>query len=64
MSYDEFISRERIKASLSDQSLWKKSFPSEIGVREWVRYEKGEEKSLMPLLKFFAVAIVGTRMFL
>ena len=63
MSYDEFISRERIKASLSDQSLWKKSFPSEISVREWVRYEKAEEKSLMPLLKFFAVAIVDTRMF-
>ena len=56
MSYDEFISRERIKASLSDQSLWKKSFPSEINVREWVRYDKGDEKSLMPLLKFFAVA--------
>ena len=56
MSYDEFISRERIKASLSDQSLWKKSFPSEINVRDWVRYDKGDEKSLMPLLKFFAVA--------
>jgi addiction module HigA family antidote len=56
MSYDEFVSRERIKASLSDQSLWKKSFPSEINVREWVRYDKGDEKSLIPLLKFFAVA--------
>ena len=56
MSYDEFISRERIKASLSDQSLWKKSFPSEVVVREWVRYDKGDEKSLIPLLKFFAVA--------
>ena len=56
MSYDEFLSRERVKASLSDQSLWKKSFPSEINVRDWVRYNKGDEKSLMPLLKFFAVA--------
>ncbi|WP_173473515.1 ImmA/IrrE family metallo-endopeptidase [Fibrobacter succinogenes] len=56
MSYDEFISRERIKASLSDQSLWKKSFPSEVVVREWVLYDKGDEKSLIPLLKFFAVA--------
>ena len=56
MSFDEFLSRERIKASLSDQSLWKKSFPSEINVRDWVQYNKGDEKSLMPLLKFFAVA--------
>jgi len=56
MSYDEFLSRERIKASLTDQSLWKKSFPAEVNVREWVKNEKDDEKSLMPLLKFFAVA--------
>lgn len=56
MSYDEFLARERIKASLSDQSLWKKSFPEEVNVREWVRQTKDNEKSLMPLLKFFAVA--------
>ncbi len=43
MSYDEFLSRERVKASLSDQSLWKKSFPSEIAVaspRAWDGYYK------------------------
>lgn len=56
IAYDEFVTREHIKASLSDQSLWKKSFPSEVNVREWVQYKKGEEKSLIPLLKFFAVA--------
>jgi len=56
MAYDEFLSRERIKASLSDQSLWKKSFPSEINVREWVRQDGDDAQSLMPLLKFFAVA--------
>ena len=56
MSYDEFLARERIKASLSDQSLWRKSFPEEVNVREWVRQTKDDEKSLMPLLKFFAVA--------
>ena len=56
MSYDEFLARERIRASLSDQSLWKKSFPEEVNVREWVRQTKDDEKSLMPLLKFFAVA--------
>ena len=56
IAYDEYITRERIKASLSDQSLWKKSFPSEVNVREWVRQDKKDEKSLIPLLKFFAVA--------
>lgn len=56
MSYDEFLSRERVKASLSDQSLWKKSFPAEINAREWVQQKRDESKSLMPLLKFFAVA--------
>lgn len=56
MAYDEFLSREKIKASLTDQSLWKKSFPAEINVREWVLQKKDENKSLMPLLKFFAVA--------
>ena len=56
MSYDEFLSREKIKASLTDQSLWKKSFPSEMNVRKWVQYKKDDERSLMPLLKFFAVA--------
>ena len=56
IAYDEYVARERIKASLSDQSLWKKSFPAEVNFREWVQYNKGDEKSLMPLLKFFAVA--------
>ena len=56
IAYDEYVTREKIKASLSDQSLWKKSFPSEINVRDWVQYNKGDEKSMMPLLKFFAVA--------
>ena len=56
IAYDEFVTRERIKASLSDQSLWKKSFPSEINVRDWVRQDKDDAKSLVPLLKFFAVA--------
>ncbi|MBR3852032.1 MAG: HigA family addiction module antidote protein [Fibrobacter sp.] len=56
MAYDEFLSREKIKASLTDQSLWKKSFPDEVNVREWVQEKKDESKSLMPLLKFFAVA--------
>ena len=56
IAYDEFVARERIKATLSDQLLWKKSFPSEINDREWVRQNKEEAKSLIPLLKFFAVA--------
>jgi len=56
IAYDEYVSRERIKASLSDQSLWKKSFPSEVNVREWVQQDKEDAKSLIPLLKFFAVA--------
>ena len=56
IAYDEFVARERIKATLSDQLLWKKSFPSEINDREWVRQNKEESKSLIPLLKFFAVA--------
>lgn len=55
IAYDEFVTREKIKASLTNQSLWKKSFPSEVNVREWVR-QGDDAKSLMPLLKFFAVA--------
>ena len=55
IAYDEFVTRKRIKTSLSDQSLWKKSFPAEVNVREWVR-QGDDAKSLMPLLKFFAVA--------
>ena len=42
MSYDEFLSRERVKASLSDQPLWRKSFPEELDVRDWVRRSKNE----------------------
>ena len=58
MSYDEFLSRERVKASLSDQPLWRKSFPEELDVRGWVRRGKieGDDKSGLSLLKFFAVA--------
>jgi hypothetical protein len=29
-------------ASLTDQSLWKKSFPAEVNVREWVQQKKDE----------------------
>ena len=61
MSFDEFLARERIKLSLKDQSLWKKSFPVELDTRDWINTVKpgekqDESKSLMPLLKFFAVA--------
>ena len=58
MAYDAFVTRERVKKSLENQSLWKKSFPEELDVRNWVRKgaDKADEKSLMPLLKFFAVA--------
>lgn len=58
MAYDAFVTRERVKKSLENQSLWKKSFPGELNVRNWVRKgaDKADEKSLMPLLKFFAVA--------
>ena len=58
MSHDEFLSRERVRASLSDQPLWRKSFPEELGVRDWVRRGKNEadDKSGLSLLKFFAVA--------
>ncbi len=58
IAYDEYLSRERVKASLSDQPLWRKSFPEELGVRDWVRRGKNEvdDKSGLSLLKFFAVA--------
>ena len=58
MAYDAFVTRERVKKSLENQSLWKKSFPGELDVRNWVRKgaDKADDKSLMPLLKFFAVA--------
>ena len=58
MGYDEFVARERVKKSLENQSLWKQSFPEELDVREWVRKgaDKAEDKSCLPLLKFFAVA--------
>ena len=58
MAYDAFVTRERVKKFLENQSLWKKSFPGELDVRNWVRKgaDKADEKSLMPLLKFFAVA--------
>lgn len=58
IAYDEYVARERVKASLSDQPLWRKSFPEELGVRDWVRRGKNEadDKSGLSLLKFFAVA--------
>ena len=58
MSYDEYLTRERVKKSLENQSLWKKSFPEELDVREWVRKgaDKADDNSCLPLLKFFAVA--------
>jgi addiction module HigA family antidote len=58
MAYDAFVTRERVKKSLENQFLWKKSFPGELDVRNWVRKgaDKADDKSLMPLLKFFAVA--------
>ena len=58
MGYDEFVARERVKKSLENQSLWKQSFPEELDVREWVRKgaDMAEDKSCLPLLKFFAVA--------
>ena len=56
MSYDEFLSRERVKASLSDQPLWRKSFPPELNARDWVEKGKNDDKTGLSLLKFFAVA--------
>ena len=58
IAYDEYLSRELIKATLDNQPLWRKSFPEELDVRDWVRREKNEadDKSGLSLLKFFAVA--------
>ena len=56
IAYDEYVARERIKASLTDQSLWTKSFPSELNIRDWVENGKNNDKSGLNLLKFFAVA--------
>ena len=36
ISYDEFLSRQKLEASLNDQRLWEKSFPSEMTDRCWV----------------------------
>lgn len=58
IAYDEYLSRELIKATLDNQPLWRKSFPEELDVRDWVRRGKndGDDKSGLSLLKFFAVA--------
>ena len=58
IAYDEYLAREYVKASLDNQPLWRKSFPEELGVRDWVRRGKNEadDKSGLSLLKFFAVA--------
>lgn len=58
IAYDEYLSRELIKATLDNQPLWRKSFPEELDVRDWVRRNKndGDDKSGLSLLKFFAVA--------
>lgn len=58
IAYDEYLAREYVKASLDNQPLWRKSFPEELGERDWVRRSKNEadDKSGLSLLKFFAVA--------
>ena len=58
IAYDEYLAREYVKASLDNQPLWRKSFPEELGERDWVRRGKNEadDKSGLSLLKFFAVA--------
>ena len=58
IAYDEYLSRELIKATLDNQPLWRKSFPEELDVRDWVRRDNNEadDKSGLSLLKFFAVA--------
>ena len=58
IAYDEYLSRELIKATLENQPLWRKSFPEELDVRDWVRRDNNEadDKSGLSLLKFFAVA--------
>jgi len=54
ISYDEFLSRQKVEESLSNQPLWEKSFPKEMADRCWVGCE--EKKPGLSLLKFFAVA--------
>lgn len=54
VSYDEFLSRQKLEESLKDQRLWEKSFPSEMTDRCWVG--GNEKKPALSLLKFFAVA--------
>ena len=56
IAYDEYLSREHIKATLDNQPLWQKSFPIELNVRDWVKKDGENDKSGLPLLKFFAVA--------
>jgi addiction module HigA family antidote len=56
IAYDEYLSRELIKAALDNQPLWRKSFPPELNARDWVEKDKDNEKSGLSLLKFFAVA--------
>ncbi|MBR6449989.1 MAG: HigA family addiction module antidote protein [Fibrobacter sp.] len=56
IAYDEYLSRELIKATLDNQPLWRKSFPPELNVRDWVEKGKDNDKSGLNLLKFFAVA--------
>ena len=56
IAYDEYLSRELIKATLDNQPMWRKSFPPELDVRDWVEKDKNNDKSGLNLLKFFAVA--------
>lgn len=56
MDYDEYLTRERVKTSLDNQPLWRKSFPPELNARDWVEKGKNDDKSGLSLLKFFAVA--------
>ena len=56
VAYDEFLSRKLIKATLDNQPLWRKSFPPELNVRDWVEKGNNNDKSGLSLLKFFAVA--------
>ena len=56
VAYDEYLSRQRVKATLDNQPLWQKSFPSDLDIREWVKKDAKNKNLGLPLLKFFAVA--------
>lgn len=62
VSYDEYLIREKVKASLGNQPLWNKSFPAEACARNWIeKAPEGKSKTettaneVHTLLKFFAV---------